>query len=224
MLAVVYERSGAENGSLLLKVFTANGKVKKLKIPGILKSKTRNAYFLAPATLWDFTISGNERETITPKEYSLVHSPYDFNTSYRELTSIGEMIKPLNCLKPELEAVDLFNDLTETLYNWKCGDEALENIYINQFYFKFLLRMGLLHHSPQCIHCGKNLSEHDRYHLFSGSICEECLKGQAYRENELIPNRWVGDGISGVSASEKYEKKQEIEFRQKILIYLKNSV
>jgi recombinational DNA repair protein (RecF pathway) len=138
MRAVIYRRSEVENGSLLLNVFTETGKTKKLKIPGILKSKTRNAFFLAPATLWEFTFIGNDKEIVTPKEFSLIHSPYDFNTGYKALVCIGEILKPLTCLRPDLEITPLFDDLSDILFRWKCGDKTTENFLTNEFYLKFL--------------------------------------------------------------------------------------
>ncbi|MDH4263887.1 MAG: hypothetical protein OEV78_12675 [Spirochaetia bacterium] len=224
MHAVIYERNEVENGTLLLKVFTQFGKIKKLKIPGILKSKTRNAYFLAPATLWEFTISGNEREVVTPKEYTLIHSPYSFESSYKELASIGEVLKPMNYLKPDLEIIPLFNDLSKILYNWKCGDKLKEITLSNQFYLKFLFRMGLLNFSLQCVHCGKILSDQARYHLFSGSICNDCIKEQIYRENEFIPNLWINNGINEISNNGIFTEENEMDYRKRIIHYLKSSI
>lgn len=221
MRAVIYERKEIENGSLLLKALAETGKTGNFKIPGILKSKTRNSYFMAPATLWDFTLCGNNREVVTPKEYNLIHSPYDFNTGYRELTRLSEVIKPLARLKPELEMPALFNDITGTLYDWVCGDEIKENILINRFYLKFLEHMGLLHHSMRCVHCGSPLTEADHYHLFSGSICAVCLREQMYREGEFIPNAWLNNGLAGISTHGT--KEEEAGYRGKILNFLKIS-
>jgi|GEM_PF-1524327 len=223
MRAVIYERREIENGSLLLKTLGESGKIKNFKIPGILKSKTRNSYFLAPATLWEFTLAGNDREVVTPKEYSLVHAPYDFNTGYRELTRIRELLNPLAGLKPGLEIAPLFDDIVQTLYDWHCGDEVLENVLINRFYLGFLRHMGLLHYLPECVHCGAVLGETAQYHLFSGSICTTCLRRQIYRENEFLPNRWIRDCLENPPANGIFSREQESAFRQKILNFLKIS-
>ena len=224
MRAIVYRRSEAENGSLLLNVITQNGKTKKLKIPGILKSKTRNGYFLAPATIWEFTIAGNDRETVTPKEYNLIHSPFDFSASYEELARLGELLKPLIFLRPDLELVSLYQCLTETLYQWNGDDKTNSSILTSQFYLFFLKCMGLLHYSSQCIHCDCVLQNFDRYHLYSGSICANCLKKQVYHEDELVPNLWFGHYLGKINDKPDFEPGQEKFIRQKILSYLKTSL
>lgn len=223
MDAVIYKRTVIENGSLLLSVFTQDGKTRKLKIPGILKSKTRNAYFLTPATIWSFTLTGNEHEIMIPKEYTLLHSPYEFNAPYSDLVDLGEFIKPLFYIKPDLEIIPMFRDLSVALHKWTITGKENRPTLTNQFYLNYLHHMGLLNHSLKCVHCDTLLKESDSYHLFSGSICKSCLKDQSYKLEELIPNFWITQNLAGLPCGEEIAR-SETDFRNRILMYIKLSV
>lgn len=225
MNAIILERREIQNASLLLKTLTDSGKLARFKIPGILKSKNRNAYYLAPATLWDFTVMGNPKEIMTPKEFSLLHSPFGFDVNYNDLLSLSELLKPLVYLKPDLDAEKLYGHLIQTLRQWQCGLKELENALLNGLYVMFLEDMGLLHFSTFCIHCGAPPAKNDSYHLYSGSTCPQCLKSQAFHQNELLPNDWIGKFLKPQTTDGSFDDPQiSTEYRSRILHFLKHSI
>ena len=224
MKAIIINRHQVPNASLLLSVLTESGKIEKLKIPGIFKSRNRNSFFLAPATVWSFTISGNYREIMTPREFCLDFTPFDYNSNYRDLSVIGELLKPLAHMKPDMENEALYQDMAQTLSDWICGNSSREEFLLNRFYLLFLKHMGLLHHSVNCVYCGKAMSDTDKYHLFSGSICTTCLQQQACKKDELIPNLWLTHFMENAVNIALNDIESAKLYRKNILMYLACSV
>ncbi len=189
MNAVVLTRKELPEASLLVDVLTEEGYRIKLKIPGILKSKKRNAFFLAPLTLWDFTLLGSRRDIIIPREYSLITAPFDFHVSYRELSLLADLGVPMKYVRPEICLPDLYFELASAIKAW--ANPGSRDHILNRFYLRFLDAMGLLHFSSHCSQCQTELGPEDRYLISSGSICADCLKRQSFSAMEILPNAWV---------------------------------
>lgn len=228
MKAVVILRKEVPEASLLIDVFSEEGRRQRLKIPGILKSKKRNAFYMAPLTIWDFTIVGNPRNIMTPKEYTLVTAPFDFDVAYDTLLQLAKLALPLRYLREELALPELYDELEAAVSAWR---PALAPQILNRFYLRFMEAMGLLHYSAVCSQCGTSLSANADYYLSAGSICHDCLKAAHYSPREIVANSWVGrylnaDYCEGISAAPETasDAKAGAECREKIMAYIETQL
>ena len=218
MERIILARRKLSEDSLILQTLNPAGLIEKYKIPGILKSKKRNSFFMTPATLWDFTIAGNPREIMTPKEYTLITAPYTTDVSYHELEMLSELIKPLLVMGVLSYPPESFLLLKKTLQAWKKLETPERELQLNRYYLDFLDLLGLLHYSESCIECQAVLRRDSLYLLAAGSLCSRCAGSLQYSKAESLPQEWVQDSLQGKAS---HPESMAQPRREKMLQFLK---
>lgn len=219
MLNILYFRKEITGGTLMVGGLDENGNPGKYKFPGILKSKKRSSLFLVPGTIWDFTVTGNTKEFIVPREFTLHLAPFDAETPYQELLPLGFLIKPLVSLKVSEANQPLFQKLYQVLSIWQDSTAIQKEHILNRFYLRFLNSMGLLHYSENCLDCGDSVDPQTPYLLDEGSLCSQCIKKVPVYPELTLPGPWVN--VHYNSYQNSYTKIPESKtYRENILKFL----
>lgn len=173
---------------------------------------------MTAATIWDFTIAGNPREIMTPKEYTLITAPYTSDVTYQELEMLSELLKPLLVMDVFNYPPESFHLLKKTLQAWNKLNTSEKEARLNHYYLHFLDLLGLLHYSKNCIECGIELKEESLYLLDAGSLCSTCARSSIYSQKESLSQKWMQDSLQDQNSFSDEPGKPK---REKILHYLK---
>ncbi|MDH5720186.1 MAG: DNA repair protein RecO C-terminal domain-containing protein [Spirochaetia bacterium] len=225
MKIIIYNKKTAGDYDLFLKTINDEGYKHNFRIPGILKSKKRSAYHMCAGSIWSFTISGNMKSVMTPKEINMIYSPFSSNVSYDELMRFSALLKPLEQMMQGDAYPAIFKALEAIIRLWPKLNENGKESAINYFYVFFLKEMGLLNAHTSCVNCGCTMSTKDLYLLSEGSLCHSCVNSENIYKDHILPLEWillyVNQNFEDTLRDEENFSKSENQLcREKILNFL----
>lgn len=177
MKAIILYRSKVNDDSLLLDTLLENGIRKKIKLPGILKSKNRYGFYLTPAVVWDFIITNLEKNILIPKESEFLSSPYSDSPTYDELLLVSDLLFPLLHLTYGYDHQNIFFYYFELITNWRTKNLLEQYDTTIHFYLYVLEQGGFLNKQTICCSCSRPLENKDFYSFSCGGICINCATG-----------------------------------------------
>lgn len=195
MQGIILKKKPLNDDSALLDMLLENGYRKKIKLPGILKSKKRSAFFLTPSSIWDFTLKEFSsvglrtpeqnicKEVLIPQESLFVSAPYRDSPSYQELLQISWLLLPITSLCMGYENQNIFFYYQKIIDNWPQLDEQQKLLRVLYFSLLVLTENGFLNSEPHCQICAAALQASDIYIFNKGGICSSCFSMQ--KENSI---------------------------------------
>lgn len=177
MKAIILKKKNFPQDSLLLETLLEDGRRKKIRLPGILKSKKRYAFYLIVGSIWNFTANHFQNETIIPKESEFLDSPVAESPTYQQLLLLSELLYPLNHLTKAEDHKAIFLYYQELISHWQSLEENKQYSLIVYFYLFLLEQNGLLNHQDNCAICSTPLNQHDFYFFSHGGVCQQCATG-----------------------------------------------
>lgn len=172
MQTIILSRHKTLDDSLLIDCLTEMNTKVTLKIPGILKSKKRNAYFYFPGALWNFTIIGKKDATMIPKEGELLMDPFGIKPEYESMQLLAQVIEPVKIMANFIsQESNLFFYLKTVLSQWSSIEFLEKKLCALWLYLKILKTEGLLNDVMVCSNCGGTNA--GRF-LPRGKICAKC--------------------------------------------------
>lgn len=190
MNVIITGKKETSDSSLLLTTLTEDDTCQAFRIPGILKSKKRNAFHYFAGTIWSFTLSGTEKDVIIPRETALEHSPIEINASYEELNQLAELLIPAGTMVAGLVLEDLYIQTRNTLKVWPYATADGRNEMLNAYYLEFLEKNGFIGYDTICSICDVELTKNDFFTASEGVICQACISSRLELRSQAIPFGW----------------------------------
>ncbi|HNA80362.1 MAG TPA: recombination protein O N-terminal domain-containing protein [Turneriella sp.] len=147
-LAIILRRRATGEESLLLETLCETGALQAFRLPGILKSRKRSAFYYAPGALCEVLYHSQAGHAIVPRNLELVFSPFSERQEYFRLNTVAEILKASEIFEPGEDAVAVFSLLRAFIENLPDSAEASER-HANRFYWELLKLMGLAHEPEQ---------------------------------------------------------------------------
>lgn len=174
MNAIILRRSKTNDDSLLLDTLLENGIRKKIKLPGILKSKNRYGFYLTPGCVWNFVFTNLEKNVLIPKESEFLVAPYSDSPTYNELVVVSELLFPLIHLTHSYDHQTVFAFYFDLISNWTQKKIWEQYTIVVDFYLYVLEQGGFLNKQQFCCSCSQELTSKDFYSFSCGGICTNC--------------------------------------------------
>lgn len=142
--AIILQRRPITDDSLLLEVLCEDGKIESFRLPGILKSRKRSAFHLAPGCVCRIRYHAQAARALVPREIETIFSPFADNQEYFRLSTVAELLKLSSLLEPGKDAAVFFRLLYAFLETIPDEVGSAEQ-HADRFYWEFLKLMGLAH-------------------------------------------------------------------------------
>lgn len=220
MKGVILVRNITPDESYLLHVLMSSGKLQKLKIPGIQKSKKRSSFFYAPGTIRDFTYHDNGKDILYVREDTLAYSPINENVSYEDLAWLSQAIYPSGFFLPS-ENLSPFYDLYEYAFSrWISLSLDMRIAYVNTILLRSLTLFGYFHDSYQCENCNDVCDKNGYYILDSGFLCHKCYRSEMIPAHLVLEQSFIRAYYDWPTSIYPLEKSVQENHREKIKKYL----
>lgn len=144
VLALIVRRKNTGDESLLLETLVESGDMQAFRLPGILKSRKRSAFYFAPGALCEILFHSQAVHAIVPKSIELVFSPFSENQDYQRLNAVAEILKTADFLAAGPENAAVFSLMRAFLENFPPAAADAER-HTDRYYWEFLKLMGLAH-------------------------------------------------------------------------------
>ena len=218
MRAIILQRREDKGESLLLDCLTEENQLLRVRIPGILKSKKRSAYFYFPGSLWDFTLTSVKDNFAIPKESNLISEPVGMNPDYESQVNLAKLLEPVRIVHFWQSSEGFFDLLQKTLANWSGLSKNEQRKFIFAVTLQSALAEGVLSLETECSRCGRE-SELGIYRPEEGNVCECCAS-----QNETEQNAAYSDVAKLLNA---FDDEPDLvlpseEYRQKLLNILRH--
>lgn len=191
-LALILRRKNSGDESLLIETLFENGDMQAFRLPGILKSRKRSAFYFAPGALCEVLYHSQAAHAIVPKHIELVFSPFSEAQDYQRLAAVAEILKTAEFLVAGPENAAIFSLLRAFLENFPPSPAEAER-HADRYYWEFLKLMGLAHQPD-------SFTGIAAYDLAAGFLSERdaaALPASDFR----LPAGWItGQGAQVVSA------------------------
>lgn len=178
--AIILQRRPTSDDSLLLEVLCEDGKIESFRLPGILKSRKRSAFHLAPGCVCRIRYHAQAARAVVPRDVETIFSPFSDSQEYFRLNIVAELLKLSSVLEPGKDAAVFFRLLHAFLETIPDDDSSAEQ-HADRFYWEFLKLMGLAHEAP---------TEFTAYDLAEGFLTPRAAAAQA-NSGLRLPAWWI---------------------------------
>ncbi|MBV6492058.1 MAG: hypothetical protein LDLANPLL_00047 [Turneriella sp.] len=207
--AIIIRKKTAHDESLYIDTLLESGKFQPFKIPGVLKSNKRSAFFFSPGSLFDVIYTPRENGIVIPKSTELLFSPFAVSQDYALLNFVAEILKAIEMLMGVSASEDLFLLVKESLS--LVANNYHDEKIVNNFYWRLLEFLGL---QGEYDSTKKNAA----YDLYDGFLSAEDAS-ERIKKDSLITIEWV---FSSMDLNSSYSAPTDsAEVREKIRRFLK---
>lgn len=223
MRAILIKRREFREDSLMITTLSDDGMVREWVLPGILKSRKRNAFYMIPGTIWDLLLSGDAKRTKYAKPGELIHAPLDAAVSYEEMEALAALMEPLKWLITESKTEGLYPVLSGILYQWQEWNLSQQDYIAVGFTAYFLELMGLLNRTGECGSCDQPIGARSHLTLQSGFVCHDCYqKHTEWRKNSIEANILTVylKGFTNLTPPLDSDRAQSEAIRKQLLTFL----
>ncbi len=215
MIGIIYQIKKGLRESLLLYILSEYGKLSKINLPGIIKSKRRSSMFFVQGTIWDFTLPHKKSKIVIPKETRLLYTPVNTKSSYEDLCKVDSLLKPLETLWLGESYTFIYDILFQVLKEWSSLDALEKEMRINYFYVKILTLLG---HLPLNEVMLTNKQNYRAFFLGYGLVDSHLEQYASVYQESYISMRWLLSGIKLKSCVE--ESGNNTIYRNRIIQFL----
>ncbi len=203
-LVIILRRRATGDESLLLETLCETGALQAFRLPGILKSRKRSAFYYAPGALCEALYYSQAGHAIVPRNLELVFSPFSERQEYFRLNTVAEILKTSDILEPGEDAVAFFSLLRAFMENLPDSADASER-HADRFYWELLKLLGLAHEAEQ---------EYAAYDLTQGYLSARELS-ELPDSGFRLPRWWLTGGERVQS-----DRSDSAAYREKIRRFL----
>ena len=210
MQCLLFDKNKSKEDSIIARGLSEEGEILDFSFPGIVKSRKRSAFYVAPGTVWSFKFHRSGAGRIFPRDSSLVISAFDENIQYKEMLLLYELLLPLKYLLPGISHPLLFHAFLAVITRWRSATENEKQELLNYSLLFFLKEMGYYHNYAECTECQSVLNKSDAFIPSEGAFCKSCMTGKTEFFSASIPFGWVSYystnfAISGKPDSNMFE-------------------